>query len=169
MERNKIQFEKWANESNKRFEHTFNRFDRPVIGVYDDIQHTFQIINSDQMYKNGEESENQLKLKSITKNSPVVIAVLVTGTMLSFLGYLVYRDHTVSNEAIDNNMLDIPQDSREVIKNVFTNEKGEIIDTNASDTKKLDTQLTAIVEKNLNKLEIITCNKKVHLEIKDQI
>lgn len=168
LERNIIQFKKWANESNKRFEHTFNRFDRPVIGVYDENQHTFQIINFDQMYKNGEESENQLKLKSITKNSPVTIAVLVTGTMLSFLGYLVYRDHTVNNEAINNNMLDIPQDSREVIKNVFTNKSGEIIDINASDSKILDPQLTVIVEKNLNKLEIITSNKKVHLEIKDQ-
>ncbi len=167
LEKNEIQFKRWANESVKRFEHTFNRFDRPVIGVYDELHHSFQIINSDQMYRNGEESENQLRLKSITKNSPVTITVLVTGAMLSLLGYLVYRDHSVNKEIIDDNMLDIPQDSREVIENVFTNENGEIIDINATDKKKLDPQLTAIIEKNLNKLEIISNNKKVHLEMKD--
>lgn len=168
FKKNISQFEKMASESAKRFEHTFNRFDRPVIGVYDDTQHTFQIINSDQMYKNGEESENQLKLKCITKNSPVAITLLVTGTMLSFLGYLVYRDHKVDNEVVEDNMLDIPQDTKEVIRNIFSNETRDIVEINEGSNKIVDDQLSSIIEKNLNKLEIITNNKKVHLEMTKQ-
>jgi hypothetical protein len=162
--KNKIQFERIALDSAKKFEHTFNRFDRPVLGIYDDLKHTFKIINTDQMYKNGEESDKQIKLKSMSKNSPVIITLIVTGTMLSFIGYLIFRDHKVNNETVDNEMLDIPQDSKEVINNIFCSSNGAIVNLD-SNNKKLDPQLISIIEKNFNKLENITNNRKVTLEI----
>jgi hypothetical protein len=163
--KNKTQFEKTALDSAKKFEHTFNRFDRPVLGVYDDQKHTFKIINTDQMYKNGEESDKQIKLKSMSKNSPVIITLIVTGTMLSFIGYLIFRDHKVNNETVDNEMLDIPQDSKEVINNIFCSSNGAIVNLDLNNYKKLDPQLISIIEKNFNKLENITNNRKVNLEI----
>lgn len=165
--RNNIQYEKMANEGAIRFESTFNRFDRPVLGVYDDINHSFKIINTDQMYKNGEESEKQIRLKTVTKNSPVVITLIVTGIMLSFIGYLVYRDHKVNNETVNAEMLNIPQNSNEVINNIFCNREGEIIDNNSVDKNVLDPQLIALIEKNFNKLESIASKRKVHMEINE--
>ncbi len=171
--KNRSQFEKSAVESVRKFEQAFNRLDRPILGVYDENEHSFKIINTDQMYKNGEESDKQIKLKSISKNSPVLIALLVTGTMLSFIGYLVFRDHKVSNEVVNNEMLDIPQDQKELINNIFCNKDGVIFSEETNNHKMdnylVDAQLMSIIEKNLSKLENITNNKKVHLEITDKI
>lgn|GEM_PF-1881811 len=170
--KNRHQFEKNAVESVKKFEHAFNRLDRPILGIYDEYKHSFKIINTDQMYKNGEESDKQIRLKSISKNSPVIITLLVTGTMLSFIGYLVFRDHKVTNEVVNNEMLDIPQDQKEVINNIFCNKNGIIFseETNKNESRNhiLDAQLMSVVEKNFSKLEYITNKKKVHLEIIDK-
>jgi hypothetical protein len=101
----------------------------------------------------------------MSKNSPVIITLIVTGTMLSFIGYLIFRDHKVNNEIVDNEMLDIPQDSKEVINNIFCSSNGAIVNLDSNNNKKLDPQLISIIEKNFNKLENITNNRKVNLEI----
>lgn len=162
-------FQSLANNSVKKFAQNFKRFDRPILGIYHNTGHVFEIINADQMYKNGEESKNRIQLKSLSKNSPVLIALLVTGTMLGFLVYLAYRDHRVKNSDIEDNMLDIPQNTREVIENVLTNAAGEITYVEDGKKNELDPQVSFLAENNFNKLEIVINKKKVNLEIRDNI
>lgn len=162
-------FQSLANNSVKKFAQNFKRFDRPIIGIYHNKERVFKIINADQMYKNGEESKNRIQLKSLSKNSPVLIALLVTGTMLGFLIYLAYRDYRVKNSDIEDNMLDIPQNTREVIENVLTNASGEITYVGDDAKSELDPQVSHLAENNFNKLEIVINKKKVNLEIRDNI
>lgn len=163
IEKNLNHFTKFGLESSKRFEQCFNRFDRPILGVYHESNHTFEILNADQMYKNGEESANRIKLKSITKNSPVVLALLVTGAMLGFVKYLAYRDHKVNNDFIEEHMTEMPQTTRELVENVYSNIDGEI--TRSGESNELDPQVANLAENNFCKLEIVTNNRRVSLEI----
>lgn len=119
LRKNRNRFEKIMIESRKKFTYTYNRFDRPIVGIYHQEVHSIEIINADQMYKNGEESDTQIKLKQITKNSPVAIALLVTGPMVGFLGYLLYREHKVNNQMDVEDIFDIPQDDDEAISNII--------------------------------------------------
>jgi len=169
LNKNYLNFQKLADDSIKRFALSFNRFDRPILGIYIEKNHTFEIINSDQMYKNGEESESRIQLKNISKNSPVLLVLLVTGVMLGFISYLAYRDHKVNNADIEDNMLDMPQSTHEVIRNVLINETGEMVYADQYTTKELDAQVANLAEKNLNKLEVVTNRKKVNIEIRNNI
>lgn len=163
IEKNLNHYTKIGLESAKRFEQCFNRFDRPILGVYHEDNHTFEILNADQMYKNGEESANRIKLKSITKNSPVVLALLVTGAMLGFVKYLAYRDHKVNNAFIEEHMTEMPQTTRELVENVYSNVDGEI--NRSGENSQLDPQVANLAESNFCKLEIVTNNRRVSLEI----
>lgn len=58
-------YEKLAQQSENKFRYFFNSCARPIVGIYCK-NHSFEILNSDQMYKNGEESLNQIRLKKIT-------------------------------------------------------------------------------------------------------
>ena len=111
----------------KKFEYCFERFDRPIVGIYHPEQRMFEIINADQMYKNGEESLNRIKLRSISKNSPVLIDVGVTGVMLSTIAYLAYREHTVNTQDMVDNMTDIPQTNSEAMRNILSSENGNMV------------------------------------------
>lgn len=156
-------FKKIMIESRKKFVYTFNRFDRPIVGIYHQEGHYVEIINADQMYKNGEESDTQIKLKQITKNSPVAIALLATGPMVGFLGYLLHREHEVNDQIDVQNMFDIPQDDNEAINNIIGNDDGSL--TASDDVKDVDLQVKEMAQRNLNKLEIATNNRVVHLEM----
>lgn len=156
-------FEKNMLESSKKFAYIFNRFDRPVVGIYHQNGHFVEIINSDQMYKNGEESDTQIKLKQITKNSPVIIALLVTGPMVGFLGYLFYREHMVNNMNVKD-IFDVPQHDDEAISNIIGNDDGNLIDS--GNVRDVDSQVKELAHSNLNKLEIATNKRVVRLEMK---
>lgn len=160
---NKIKYEKKMYNTKKTFEYTFNRFDRPVVGIYNRDNHSIEIINSDQMYKNGEESEKQIKLNRITKNSPVLIALLVTGPMVGFLGYLLYRDHKVNTQLEAENMLDIPKSNEEAIGNILSPNNNGLIDIGQE--KAVDSHVIELAKNNLNKLEMVTNKKNVHMEM----
>ena len=58
--------------STDTFIKSFNRLERPVVGKFDDISKSFEIINSDQLYKNGEYAENGIKLTNVSKIVPSV-------------------------------------------------------------------------------------------------
>lgn len=163
LRNNRKRFEKIMLESSKKFAYTYNRFDRPIVGIYHQDGHFVEIINSDQMYKNGEESSTQIRLKQITKNSPVAIALLVTGPMVGFLGYLLYREHKVNNQMDVADMFDIPQEANDAIRNIIGNDDGNLIDS--GNVKKVDSQVKEMASCNLNKLEVITNKRIVHLEM----
>lgn len=156
-------FKKIMKESSKKFAYTYNRYERPIVGIYHQDGHFIEIINADQMYKNGEESATQIKLKQITKNSPVVIALLVTGPMVGFLGYLFYREHKVNNQMDAQDIFDIPQDDDEAINNILGNEDGNLIASGK--VREVDSQVKELAQCNLNKLEIVTNRRVVHLEM----
>lgn len=156
--------EKNGADCSKKFEYCFNRFDRPVVGVYNDREKCFEILNADQMYKNGEESINRIRLFNISKNSPVEMIFGVTGIMLSAFSYLAHRDNVVSNEEVMRNMGDVPQNSSEAINNIFSNEGGEIFALNETN-EKVDDVVARLAEKNLDKLDQITDNRKVKVYI----
>lgn len=156
-------FEKIMKESKTKFAYTYNRFDRPIVGIYHKDEHAIEIINADQMYKNGEESDTQIKLNRITKNSPVVIALLVTGPMVGFFGYLLYREHKVNKQMALEDMCDIPKNNDEAISNIIGNDDGNLVDS--GNVKNVDLQIKDLAQYNLNKLEIATNKKIVHLEM----
>lgn len=163
LEKSRKKFQKIMRDSRKKFTYTYNRFDRPVVGIYHPDRHYMEIINADQMYKNGEESDTQIKLKRITKNSPVAIAMLVTGPMVAFLGYLLYREHNVNSQIDTEDLFDIPQDQEEAINNILGNDDGNLLDT--GNVKAVDVQVKEMAHYNLNKLEIATNKRVVHLEM----
>lgn len=163
LKKSRNRFEKIMRESSKKFAYTYNRFDRPIVGIYHQNGHFVEIINADQMYKNGEESDTQIKLKQITKNSPVAIALLVTGPMVGFLGYLLYREHKVNNQMDVEDMFDVPQDDDEAISNIIGNDDGNLIDS--GNVREVDSQVKELAHCNLNKLEIATNKRVVHLEM----
>lgn len=145
----------------EKFVYTYNRFDRPVIGVYHPESHYIEILNYDQMYKNGEESNTQIKLESITKNSPVAITVLVTGCMVGFMGYLLHREHNVTNQ--EHNIFDVPQSDQEAINNIMGNPNGSLLRT--TDIENVDVEITDLAQGNLNKLKVITNKNNVRMEM----
>lgn len=163
LRKNKNRFEKIMKESSKKFAYTYNRFDRPIVGIYHQEGHCIEIINADQMYKNGEESNTQIKLKQITKNSPVAIALLVTGPMVGFLGYLLYRDHKVNSPLEREDIFSIPQDDNEAVNNILGNKDGNVIDS--GQVSNVDSQVKELANSNLKKLEIATNRRVVHLEM----
>lgn len=163
LERSRKKFKKMMTDSRKKFTYTYNRFDRPVVGVYHPDGHYMEIINADQMYKNGEESDTQIKLKRITKNSPVAIAMLVTGPMVAFLGYLLYREHNVNSQIDTEDLFDIPQNDEGAINNILGSDDGNLLDTD--NVKEVDAQVKEMAHYNLNKLEIATNKRVVHLEM----
>lgn len=172
LEQNKKRFiKKYRTEYNRidinykrQFEHYFNRNERPIVGVYNPDDYSITIINFDQMYKYGEEAGNQIRLKSITKNSPVAIALGVSGTMLLFLIYLVCREHKVSNSYLEENMIDLPQDNNTAISNILASKGQSILQT--EEYKSIDNQVSELATENLRKLEKITQHKFVELELK---
>ena len=163
LEKSRKKFQKIMRDSRKKFTYTYNRFGRPVVGIYHSDGHYMEIINADQMYKNGEESDTQIKLKRITKNSPVAIAMLVTGPMVAFLGYLLYREHNVNSQIDIEDLFDIPQDDEGAINNILGNDDGNLLDT--GNVKAVDAQVKEMAHYNLNKLEIATNKRVVHLEM----
>ena len=163
LEKNRKKFEKIMRESRKKFSYTYNRFDRPVVGIYHKDGYFVEIINSDQMYKNGEESNTQIKLRQITKNSPVAIALLVTGPMVGFLGYLLYREHNVNFQIDTESMCNIPQDDAAAISNIIGNDDGSLVES--ENIKNVDYQVREMAHCNLNKLEMVTNNRVVNLEM----
>lgn len=160
-------YEKNNIRSKERFEYTFNRFDRPIVGVYKEQGHLVEILNYDQMYKNGEEANRQIKLNCITKNSPVMIAFLVTGPMVGFLAYLMYREHKVNTQPEWENTLDIPQTDDNAVENILGCENGSLIDYGQE--KKIDSQVTELAKENLNKLQVATSKRILHMEMNIEI
>lgn len=150
------------NDTYEDFQTSFSRNDRPVVGIYDEEEHSFIIINANQMYQYGEEAENQLKLKSISKNSPVELIFIVTGTLLCFLGYLIKRDYEVNNKDVENEMLDYPQTDDEAVNNIIGNEDGNII--NFQDVK-IDNSVKKLAKINLEKLQDVVNKKKVDVKL----
>lgn len=148
----------------KRFEQCFDRFDRPIVGVYYPEQRMFEIINADQMYKNGEESAKRIKLRSISKNSPVLITLAVTGVMLVTMAYLTYREHTVDAQDMVDDMVDIPQTNSEAIHNILSNEDGNMFSTERMQ-ENVDSFVECLAVKNMEKLERVTDKTRVHVEV----
>lgn len=153
-----------ALKSKKKFEYCFERFDRPIVGVYRPEEMAFEIINADQMYKNGEEAAKQIKLRNISKNSPVLITLSVTGIMLVTITYLAYRNHVVDTQEIVDNMSDIPQTNSEAIHNIFSSEDGNMFST-TTNQRNVDSFVEKLAEKNIKKLEHITDKTKVCVEV----
>lgn len=153
-----------ARKCRKKFEYCFERFDRPIVGIYYPEHRSFEIINADQMYKNGEESANRIKLRSISKNSPVLITLAVTGVMLATITYLAYREHIVDAQDMIDDMADIPQTDTEAIRNILSNEDG-IMTTNEEEERSVDSFVESLAMKNMNKLRQVTDKSKVSVEV----
>jgi len=153
-----------AKKCRKKFEYCFERFDRPIVGIYYSKQRMFEIINADQMYKNGEEAANRIKLCSISKNSPVLITLSVTGVMLAAMTYLAYREHTVDTQDMANNMADIPQSNSEAIRNILSSKDGNIMAIE-DEHENVDTFVEGLAMKNMNKLERVTDKSRVCVKV----
>ncbi|EOT23390.1 hypothetical protein C805_03051 [Eubacterium sp. 14-2] len=167
LKRDRERFEKIMEESKIVFASTYNRLERPVVGVYHQDVPSIEIINADQMFKNGEESETQIKLRRITKNSPVVIALLVTGPMAGFLGYLCYRDHKVNTQKASQNILDIPKDSNTAINNILGTDNGRLINT--GNVNNIDSQVKEMAQHNLFRLENVTNRRVMEMEMRREV
>lgn len=157
-----------AKKCRKRFENCFERLDRPIVGIYYPERRMFEIINADQMYKNGEESVNRIKLCSISKNSPVLITLAVTGVMLAAIAYLAYREHTVDAQDMINNMADIPQTDSEAIRNILSSENGNMVSIE-DECGNVDPFVESLAMKNMEKLERVTDKSKVRVEVHSPI
>ena len=157
-----------AKKCRKKFEYCFERFDRPIVGGYCPVPRSFEILNFDQMYKNGEESINRIKLCSISKNSPVLITLTVTGVMLVTMAYLAYREHVVNTQDVVDNMADIPQTNSEAIHNIFSNADGSMFSVD-DENQNVDLLVEKLAMKNLKKLEQVTNKSQVHVEVHNPI
>ena len=89
--------------------------------------------------------------------------MLVTGPMVAFLGYLLFREHNVNSQINTEDLFDIPQDDEGAINNVLGNDDGNLLDT--GNAKVVDLQIKEMAHCNLNKLEIVTNKRVVHLEM----
>lgn len=167
LKRDRKKFEKAKEESKTFFSSIYNRLERPVVGVYHQDGHAIEIINADQMFKNGEESNTQIRLRQITKNSPVLIALLVTGPMVGFLGYLCYRDHKVNSSEESQNKLEIPKNTSAVIDNVLKPENGNLV--NEEEAQEVDSQVKELALHNFSKLEAVTNPRVMKLEMEMKI
>jgi hypothetical protein len=158
-------FDQVKGEYEQKFEYYFNSCARPIVGIYEEDTHSFLIVNADHIYQSGEESESQIKLNTITKNSPVLLAFTVVGVMGSVMGYLAYRNHKV-NTAVDNNkILDLPADRREALKNIIENDDNSILNVNNKNNKnKADNKILGLAVDTYGKLEGVTDSKKVEIE-----
>lgn len=165
--RGRDRFKKAMEESRTVFANTYNRLERPVVGVYYQEWHAIEIINADQMFKNGEESDTQIRLRQITKNSPVLIALLVTGPMVGFLGYLCYRDHKVNRPKDTQNNLSIPGNSSAVIDNIIGTETGNLV--NEEEAPEIDSQIKEMAQHNFSKLENVTNPRVMEMEMKIEV
>ena len=67
LEKSRKKFKKIMKDSRKKFTYTYNRFDRPVVGIYHPDGHYMEIINADQMYKNDEPTSVINNLKELQK------------------------------------------------------------------------------------------------------
>lgn len=161
LERIKRKNQRLKENSREKFNYTYTRCERPVVGVYNEELHTIEIINYDQMYKNGEESRTQVKLEKITKNSPVLMAMLVTGPLLGFLGYLLYRENKIAR--LMNTTVDIPQDDDTAVKHILGNNNGDIIAS--EQMEKVDDQVQDLAKNTLNKLSSITNKNIVRMQM----
>lgn len=157
-----------AKKCRNRFEYYFSRNDRPIVGIYNPEQRSFEIINADQMYKNGEESINGIKLRSISKNSPVEIIVAVTGVMLAIMGYLAYREHSVDTQDVVDNMADIPQTDLEAMRNILSNEDSSVISIE-KEKMEVDSFVESLAMENLEKLERVTNKSKVEVTVRGSV
>lgn len=167
LKRDRNKFEKAMEESKTLFASVYNRLERPVVGVYHQDGHAIEIINADQMFKNGEESDTQIRLRQITKNSPVLIALLVTGPMVGFLGYLCYRDHKVNRPKDTQNNLSIPGNSSAVIDNIIGTETGNLV--NEEEAPEIDSQIKEMAQHNFSKLENVTNPRVMEMEMKIEV
>lgn len=121
------------------------------------------IVNADQIYQSGEESKSQIRLRTITKNSPVMIAFTVVGVMGNVMGYLAYRNHKV-NVVIDNDdIFDMPTDRKEALKNIIENDSNSILNTNES-KKEIDNKILGLAIDTYGKLEGVTDRKRVQID-----
>ena len=139
------------------FSYYFNNTTRPIVGVYDAEKKSFYIINADQLYKGGEESKTQIKLESITKNSPVAMTFVVVGAMAAVMGYLAYRDKKT----------DIPDDS--MIKKDRMKMLNNVISANNSSATKggnclCDADVINLASDTCSKLEGALNKSKIELE-----
>lgn len=156
-------FEQIKGEYEQKFEYYFNSCARPIVGIYDETSHNFLIVNADQIYQSGEEAKGQIRLKSITKNSPVLIAFTVVGVMGSVMAYLAYRNHKVNSFIDNNNLLDIPTDRKEALKNIIENDNNSII--NVSESKnKVDNKVLGLALDTYGKLEGVTDSRRVKID-----
>lgn len=156
----------YSNEDYKKNNNFFERFttlSRPIVGVFDSDRRVFEILNAEQMYMNGEESEKGLKLKSITKNSPVVMTILLTGAMLGTMAYLAWRNHQVDLDVESNQ---IPATEEEAIDNIFGNAQGQFI-SGVDREKNVDGDVQELAKDIFNKLGTVTNNKKLKVEIEE--
>ncbi len=155
-------YTKWNEECAHKFEHYFNSCARPVAGIYDKETHRFEIINADQMYKNGEESEKQIKLNSISKNSPAILVFSVVGVMGAVMAYLAYRNHKVDSIIDDEDMLDVPDNRMEAMKNIIGNEDNLLVEHN--NTKKVDAKILSLATDTYAKVEMVTDTNRVTVD-----
>ena len=103
-------------------------------------------------------------MRSISKNSPVLITLAVTGVMLVTIAYLAYREHSVDTQDLINDMEDIPQTDSEVLRNVLSTEKGSMT-SNEDHDKKVDEFVENLAINNMNKLRQVTNKSKVMVEV----
>lgn len=89
--------------------------------------------------------------------------MLVTGPMVAFLGYLLCREHTVNGQIYTEDLFNVPQDNEGAINNILGNNDGDLLDT--GNAKAVDLQVKEMAHCNLNKLEIVTNKRVVHLEM----
>jgi len=155
-------YAKWNEDCVRKFDHYFNSCARPVVGIYDRDTYRFEIINADQMYKNGEESEKQIKLNSISKNSPAILDFTVVGVMGAVMGYLAYRNHKVDSIINDEDMLDVPDNSIEAMKNIIGNEDNLLVEQ--EDTQKVDAKILSLATDTYAKVEMVTSTNKVTVD-----
>lgn len=166
VKKDKRIFSKYYQEKSEyehKFEYYFNSCARPIIGIYDDELHSFLIINADHIYQSGEEAESQIKLNSITKNSPVLLAFTVVGVMGSVMGYLAYRNHKVNTVVDNSDIFDVPSDRKEALKNIIKSEDNNMLNDDTNNTK-VDNKILGLAVYTYGKLEGVTDNKRVKIE-----
>ncbi|MBS5931501.1 MAG: hypothetical protein KIC94_01390 [Clostridiales bacterium] len=151
-----------------KFEYLFNSCTRPIVGIFDNQTHKFTIINADQMYMNGEEAKSQIRLKEITKNSPVMMAFIVAGVMGGVMAYLAYRNHNVNSFFEYEDILNIPSNRKDAINNIFLNEDDSFFDNN-NKSKKVDEKIMNLATDTYSRLEGVTDSKKVSIDYKMNI
>lgn len=83
------------------------------------------------------------------------------------MGYLAYRDHSVNSIVKDSDIVNVPTDRRNALKNIIGDDNNDML--NKDEKMEVDDRVLALSLDTYDKLEGITDSKKVMVNYQENL